>query len=383
MIKHLPMLATEFDKLKKSDFESDTILGKIRDTLKAREELQKATEKAANRIAIRGECSQSTVDILWKALDRQEHRPLPEGALPDPPIPHRRITIARKTHFFLLGVFLATLLLSCTLASANDCVRPWVKTKQFAALSQPMLLADMVIHGPVGGVTYCATCTGTSDADIICEDWEGADQCVWTDIVVGGSSLDHANATSAGIGCTGQGSSDLKAISAGNNCYVSLNSGSEKTNVFFLGYFYLVSAPQISGNYSYVMLNLTAGGSYVFGLIIYNNLGNLRFMTWHVNLAGAGINTEITSDNVSLGTWYPLAFEWHTGNHFRFYVDWNNDGDFVDANETAIDTVDISNTLAVQTYHFGARVDFGTESITAEWEGMKIDDDTMPNLCGR
>ncbi len=272
---------------------------------------------------------------------------------------------------FLLGISLAIigLILCVSLALSQD---------QVARMSVGVVGGGAA----AAGVAYCSSCTGTTDADVICDGFENTD-CIWTD-TDGGSActIDHSNTATAGIGCTDAETKSLlftKTAAASQNCYSTVDAGAAKASLFIQFYINPIAVPPSDTNaVEIVWVSTVAGGTdRCFQLKLKNNATANNFVVDYWN--GSGYNTWTGSTAYTTSTWYPVRLEWVSGTSMKIYVDWNNDGVYT----TELEDTTTIGTRSCQYISFASNMSAVSYAVTVEYDNIKIDDDTRPTACTR
>jgi len=227
----------------------------------------------------------------------------------------------------------------------------------------------------------------------LCEDFLGATECVsgeastcrqaWTSVDESSGTVTFNNTPATGMGCTNTATYDVKLAKGTNlKCATTLYLGNYRSAIYMVGYWYF-SATGLSGDGSSRMFMFSEGtsGSTPQLYITLQRTSDVYYVkTDHYNGSTLDQNTSVAS--VSAGNWYPFRITLLSESRVKVEFDFNNDGDFADANEVIVDdTTNIGNRQP--RYILFGNESNETPSFTYEFWNIKIDDDTLPGLCSR
>lgn len=245
-----------------------------------------------------------------------------------------------------------------------------------------LIVAPSLSHGViVCKHYYCDACPdATGGADQLCEMPDGTSDglCGWT-IVETDADVDMASTIPGSFSCTDHSEYAVKFYKSGTSTSEAKIYKTASGSTFYVqGFFYLTTIP-------------ASELLYIFTLSDTSNLPSVRirvtyedptyYVYWGYHEEAGWTESPVA---VSLNTWY--AFRLYvvnsTSDTIQFWIDLNNDGDFEDTNEHP--TADTGKTLdrATARYMVGTASDVSS-SYTYYVTGIKVDDDTMPDVCAR
>jgi hypothetical protein len=252
--------------------------------------------------------------------------------------------------------------------------------------SQPIarMSVGIVGGGAAAATSFCTTCTGTSDADILCESFENTDcSAQWSDYGHNGTScvITHSASATSGTGCTDAGTKSMKFTHgfAYQDCYSSLTLGAAKDTVKFKFHVNLNSVSwNLDTSIDGVRLINAGGGTTCIGFYPAKSGANTIFHMVYWN--GSGYTDVNGGTNITAGTWYPVQIEYVKDTSLFVKVDYNNDGTY--------ETTEINNatpgSLQCDTIVWGtSRGGSQADAATIEFDQIKVDDDTTPTSCAR
>jgi hypothetical protein len=241
---------------------------------------------------------------------------------------------------------------------------------------------------------FCSSCTGTSDADVFCEDLEGSSacgdgshsvcQCTFDAVTTAGTnSVDFDDSPTAGSGCTETDSYTLLTAETDNsntNAYVT-KTFTGKTTLYVVGTLLVVTEDLSDGAYNDIFALKDSSTNSAVYLELGHDATDIFLKAGYYN--GSGHDSASTG-NLSGATHYPFRITWVSGSSCKVEIDLNNDGDYADANEVLVNDSSSIGSRTVDRVYIGTYYSGSTaHDCTIEWNNIKFDDDTMPSQCAR
>ena len=195
----------------------------------------------------------------------------------------------------------------------------------------------------------------------------------------------------SGSNCTDLGDScgffDVTDGQAGTPYIGKYTQNGDQGNCYIVGYVYFTDVDGMTANghrVDFVTMTDSSGtrDSISVYLSLYYATDHLEFIYYYWN--GSSYDyMDLGDTSPSDSTWYPFRLTYEAGSKAQIEVDWNDDGDFGDANESETDESDIgSRECEIAWFGIIYRTSSNADADLVI-DNIKIDDDTMPGLCSR
>ena len=214
----------------------------------------------------------------------------------------------------------------------------------------------------------CTSCTGTADADVLCEDFEGTENCNTGESrcrcsgwIVGdetGGAITVA-AHSSGNTCADKGSYDLSIAKTGVG--TTFLYGTLTQDNVYISFMFKLNSTNV-GNSSWLRVGpsiVDSSTNSILRMTIYHSSGTDYY---------AGLNDETDYVAFTLSTWHDVRMHWIKGGSCTLTID-----------GTLIKTVSAANTAAA--YLVLGRDYDDSINYNIEIDSLKVDDDTAPDPC--
>jgi len=237
-----------------------------------------------------------------------------------------------------------------------------------------------------GDVTaYCTTCTGTSDADIACEDFEGSGECDndgnpdeadvcrcangWT-VVEDAATFTFDATHASGFSCADKDSHALEVVKTTDNGTTYAKKTWTDTDNAYIQFYMVVKTGIRTNNNTRIAVLLSDGNGALYLVLKEASGASSLYIIYH-NGSGTTTGSEQT---ISVGTWYRIRLTWKKSTDSNGVVKFEVD-DTVVTNVT-----DNGSTYDTDEFRFGSS-GADTDAYTIQYDNLKIDDDTMPGGC--
>lgn len=240
-------------------------------------------------------------------------------------------------------------------------------------VSSPASVDGVTMAG--GVLDHCSACT-VADADVVCEDFEGAGYlCTvcgaapcWAESVNGTGAVNEDAAHSPALGtCTDEGSQALSiTVDPGQVNETCYNIGSAK-NAVYVKFYVTYQRAAVAGNKVEHLALQNSSGTHKAKLYFLRSGTDYQ---WRLNYdAGAWGDDDSTTTTFADNTWYKVEL---TLSGTSISVDIN------DSTEMSVADYDGTD---IQYICFGDNDGDSDEDETFQVDNVKVDDDTMPGDC--
>lgn len=233
---------------------------------------------------------------------------------------------------------------------------------------------------PMGSGVIGASEMSCTDADLICESFEGSlgpnseyDLSSWTETDAGSGSLDAGAAHYGSLSCTDKGSDALKIVygtTPGDDTYSRSDIGSDQSGVVWISFYFYINSESINFNSANPIFHTYNTSSFVSSYLRVIDTGSSTFKLRYCWYNGTWYCLSDTASDISLQTWHKIDVLYNnTGNAAAVWIDGSQK---VTGGDSTID----------RNIRY---VNFGSDQGLYEWdvqvENIKIDDDTRPGAC--
>ena len=232
-----------------------------------------------------------------------------------------------------------------------------------------------VVSAPAGGDACATSPDASAGANLLCEDFEEADDylATWTETIDTGDSIAGA-AHSGTLACTNKGSKALQVSysATDSQTWTVTDIGGFTTHPYVSFYINIVSESLADGNYATLLMS--AGDSdvstRVFNVFLYQSSGVLKFGLEYWD--GASYSPIIGTTSISTGTWYKVDVYYnHAVTTAQLWVNDTSQG-------SASNTTD---SFATKFIFIGTQSGLTNALVTYQIDNLKVDDTTRPSAC--
>lgn len=254
-------------------------------------------------------------------------------------------------------------------------------TTPATALS-PALNAVVSFTGTAATTSWCdSTCTGSTGANIFCEDFESNQTCVasgdtncrcaWTEASMTGGTADYNVSAPGTYPCSGTTNNYVMKLDKTNDTStrVQVTRAWTATNGINVKFWLYVGAEGLANSGQIEIIRLNGAGYQLVNGYLYKTSGGQLQIGGRYRTDNVPSYSTAQFTNVSTGVWYKISISYNVSGAVSFTVD-----------STSVFNNTTASTQTVDTFGLGTPSN-DTETFTLYVDNIKLDSSSMPGDC--